>query len=73
MTFSCFPGPFYLAQRVVCTSAKQALAGDAFSRNGTELTRNIPQDAKTRNGQFFNSTINRYTHKPAIHTQISLQ
>ena len=28
------------------------LRGDAKTRNGTEPTRNIPQDAKTRNGHF---------------------
>ena len=47
------------------------IMGDAISWNGMELTRNIPQDAKTRN-RHFKPTIDRYTHKPAIHTNDSL-
>ena len=37
--------------------------GDGISQNGMELMRNIPQDAKTRNGNF-KPTIDRHI----IHT-----
>ena len=45
-------GPFVIVCHHGNNSDLTVSRGDAKTRNGTEPTRNIPQDAKTRNEHF---------------------